>query len=1357
MFFLGQSGNPCKGRRRLDHNAAGKPPGPRILNAAMATSTPADLSIGVLRQRLDAVTRDDQRRLRRQLDRARTTRDPDKRVAAIARVAGAIDRAEVRLVRRQQAVPTIAYPEALPVSQRRDEIAAAIRDHQVVIVAGETGSGKTTQLPKICLELGRGVHGMIGHTQPRRLAARTVADRIAEELHTELGAAVGFAVRFNDQVSDTTLVKLMTDGILLTDIHRDRSLSAYDTLIIDEAHERSLNLDFILGYLKQLLPRRPDLKVIVTSATIDPERFSAHFDGAPIIEVSGRTVPVEYRYRPLADPEAGRGDGPGDPRGERRSDRPDRFGRDQLQGICDAVEELRAEPPGDVLVFLAGERDIRDAADALRELQLRDTEILPLYARLSHAEQHRVFAPHPGRRIVLATNVAETSLTVPGIRYVVDPGTARISRYSHRLKVQRLPIERVSQASANQRAGRCGRVAPGVCIRLYDEEDFASRPAFTEPEILRTNLASVILQMTWLGLGDIAAFPFVEPPDRRAIADGVRLLDELGALEPARAGDDEHRLSPIGRRLARLPVDPRFGRMVLEADANGCLHEVLIIASALSIEDPRERPSEKAAAADQHHARFAHPDSDFLSYLELWAYTRERQRALSSNQFRKLCRTEFLNYLRLREWQDVYAQLRQVANELGMRQSNNPGTPDAIHQALLSGLLSHIGNRDRDTRDFRGARNAKFAIFPGSTLAKKPPPWVMAAELVETSRLWARTAAKIQPEWAEALAPHLVKHAYSEPHWSSKRGAAMAYESVTLYGLPIVTRRLVGYSTIDPEHARDLFIRHGLVEGDWRTPHAFVQHNRDLLAEAEALGQRFRRRDLLIDDDSLFARYDERIDPEVVSGRHFDTWWKQARRRDPDLLTFSLDQFLDDEADALDPTDFPDQWYQGSLTLPITYAFDTYETDDEAEGATVHIPIAVLNQVRSQGFDWQVPGLRRERVIALMRSLPKPLRRNLVPVPEHADRVLAETETTAGSEPLLDVLSRTLSRLGGDRITRDSWAPDRVPAHLSITFRVEDEAGEVLGEGQDLEALQQRLAPDVRATVSAATRGLERGGLREWSFGALDHRVRQAVGDRILIGFPALVDEGETVAVRVLDSEAEQHEAMWAGTRRLLRLTVPLPARATRRQLLDGAGLALVANPYPSSGALVEDCLVTALDAIMARHDAPVWDAVAFDRLRDATRAEIEPVAHEIAEVVLQIFVATAAIDRALREAPGPARLPAMQDIAGQRDALVFPGFVAAAGLDHLGDVVRYLHAIEHRLATLPDAIGRDRERMLQVHEVESAYATAVDLLAGGPADVELERIGWQIEELRVSLFAQHLGTPEPVSRKRILTAIRAV
>jgi len=1248
-------------------------------------------------------------------------------------------RTESSIARRRASVPTISYPPSLPVSQRRDEIADAIRDHQVVIIAGETGSGKTTQIPKICLELGRGVLGMIGHTQPRRLAARTVAERIADEVGCAVGEAVGYAVRFNDQVGDDTLVKLMTDGILLTDIHRDRSLSAYDTLIIDEAHERSLNIDFILGYVKQLLPKRPDLKVIVTSATIDPDRFSRHFDDAPIIEVSGRTYPVEYRYRPIDGIDAIDAGGIGD----------------QLQAVCDAVRELRGEPPGDILVFFSGEREIRDAADAIRRMKLPDTEVLPLYSRLSAAEQHRVFTSHPGRRIVLATNVAETSLTVPGIRYVIDPGTARISRYSHRLKVQRLPIEAISKASANQRAGRCGRVAPGICIRLYSEEDFTDRPEYTEPEILRTNLASVILQMTWLGLGNIAAFPFIEPPDRRAIADGVRLLQELGALETG-ADDDHHRLTPVGRKLARLPVDPRFGRMVLEAAQRGALREVLVIAAALSIEDPRERPSEKAAAADQFHARFADESSDFLSYLNLWQYTREQQRALTSNQFRKMCRNEFLNFLRVREWQDVHSQLRQIAGELGMRHGGQAAEPEAIHRALLAGLLSHVGMRDRETREFRGARNARFAIFPGSSLAKKPPQWVMAAELVETSRLWARTAARIQPEWAEELAPHLVKRSFSEPHWSSKRGAAMAYETVTLYGLPIVTRRLVGYASVDPEHARELFIQHALVEADWRTHHSFVQANRDVLREVDAMAHRFRRRDLRVDDDLLYAQYDERLPAKIVSARHFDSWWKKARRTRPDLLTFTPELFLGDAVEDLDADDFPEQWHQDDLALDVSYAFDpsgTLEGGEVPDGVSVHIPLPLLNQVRNVGFDWQVPGLREERTVALIRSLPKPLRRNLVPVPDTARAVLASVDP--GHEPLVDMLARELSNRGGDRIRRDSFDLAGVPDHLSITFVVIDDDDTVIGESKDLDELKHALAPRVRAAISEAGNDVEQHGLIDWTFGAIPRRVEAAAHGHTVLGYPALVDEDTTVAIRVFDSVADQHEHQWSGIRRLLRLTIPVPARAIKRRLVDGSTFALAANPYPSIGALVDDCIVVALDALMERHGAPVWDAVAFDALRVGVRADLERTAAEAAAIVDDILALTWRVDRLLAEPVGPPLIPAYDDMTGQRIALVGRGFVAAAGLDRLPSVRRYLEAMVVRLETVGDRPTRDRERMAQVHRAEQAYAKAIERAGdGGAVDVELERIGWMIEELRVSLFAPSLRAREAVSLKRILDAI---
>ncbi|HKN37945.1 MAG TPA: ATP-dependent RNA helicase HrpA, partial [Acidimicrobiia bacterium] len=800
--------------------------------------------------------RRDQDRLRGRLDRARGLEDRAARQALLDEIAAAVEAAERRMANRRAGVPTPRYPAALPVSERRDDIAAAIAAHPVVIVAGETGSGKSTQLPKICLEVGRGVRGMIGHTQPRRLAARAVAERVAEELGSEVGGVVGYAVRFTDRVSDHTLVKVMTDGILLNEIQRDRHLRAYDTIIVDEAHERSLNIDFILGYLKQLLPRRPDLKVIVTSATIDTERFSRHFGGAPIVEVSGRTYPVEVRYRALVDVDAP-ADGDGDGAAEER---------DQIQGITDAVAELVAGGPGDILVFLSGEREIRDTAEALAALALPDTELLPLYARLSAADQHRVFQPHPGRRIVLATNVAETSLTVPGILSVVDPGTARISRYSHRTKVQRLPIEPVSQASANQRAGRCGRVAPGVCIRLYSETDFRSRPEFTEPEIVRTNLASVILQMAALGLGDVARFPFVDAPDARSIKDGVALLEELGALDPTQK-DPKKRLTTLGRRLAQLPLDPRLGRMVLEAEANGCLDEVMVIAAALSIQDPRERPLDKQAAAAEAHARFADRESDFLSYLRLWGYLQERQDALSSNQFRKLCKAEFLNFLRIREWQDIHGQLRQVMRNVGGRRAAVRAAPGeaeesrrrtAIHGAILSGLLSHIGLKSGPRDEYQGARAARFAIAPGSVLFKSAAGWVMAAELVETTRLWARVVARVDPAWAERLGAHLVKRSYSEPHWDAKRGEAMAYERVTLYGLPVVTARKVSYNRVDPAAARDLFIRLALVEGDWRTPHPFWEENRRLVDEVRALATRVRRNDVLVDDEVLIDFYDQR-------------------------------------------------------------------------------------------------------------------------------------------------------------------------------------------------------------------------------------------------------------------------------------------------------------------------------------------------------------------------------------------------------------------------------------------------------------------------------------------------------------------
>jgi ATP-dependent helicase HrpA len=1305
--------------------------------------------------RLAALALRDQQRLRRRIEGARRVRGRDRLASIATEIAAEIDAAELRLAARLESVPAVRYPEQLPIAARKDDIAALIRDHQVVVVAGETGSGKTTQLPKICLELGRGVRGMIGHTQPRRIAARAVADRIAEELGVELGGAVGATVRFNDRTSEQTLIKLMTDGILLAEIQHDRSLSQYDTLIIDEAHERSLNIDFILGYLKQLLPRRPDLKVIITSATIDPQRFSRHFGDAPVIEVSGRTYPVEVRYRPLvelADDEDEPADG-------------EPVERDQPQAICEAVKELTAEGPGDILVFCSGEREIRDTAEALAKLPDADRrEVLPLYARLTAAEQHRVFQPHGKPRVVVATNVAETSLTVPGIRYVIDPGTARVSRYSHRTKVQRLPIEAVSQASANQRKGRCGREAPGICVRLYAEADFEARPEFTDPEILRTSLASVILQMASLGLGDVAAFPFVDPPDRRQIKDGVLLLHELGALEGPRQQVDSgaHKLTPLGRRLARLPIDPRLARMVLEADRNGCLREVMVIAAALSIQDPRERPSDKRQAADEKHRRFADESSDFLAFLNLWNYLREKQDELTSNQFRRLCRAEFLNYLRIREWQDVHSQLRQVARQLGLTPNDADADPSRIHMSLLSGLLSHIGLMDPDKREYLGARNARFAIFPGSGLFKKPPKAVMAAELVETSRLWARVAAAIQPEWVEPLAGHLVKRTYSEPHWEKTRAAVMASERVTLYGVPIVVGRSVNYGRIDPELCRELFLRHALVEGDWQTHHKFFHANRKLLAEVEELENRARRRDILVDDETLFDFYDQRVPEHVVSGRDFDAWWKQARVERPDLLTFTADMLVNERAGDVSGQDYPDFWRHGGPRVRLSYQF---EPGADADGVTAHLPLDLLNQISGDSFEWQVPGLRAELVTALIKALPKQLRRILVPAPDRAREVLARLTPYQGS--LSEALSRELRAMTGVVIPVEEWRVDAVPEHLRMTFRIIDEKGRTLAEGKDLDVLRQRLDGALREALSASAEGVERSGLTAWELGELPRTFERRRGRNVVRAFPALVDEGGSVAVKLLGDEERQRRAMWTGTRRLLLLQAPAPVKFVRGQLSNMAKLALANNPHGSVGALLDDCLGCAVDKLMADHGGPAWDEAGFAVLRDAVRADLADTTLEIVRHVERILTVAHRVELARRRVTSPALARSLADIDAQFRALVFAGFVTATGFPRLPDLVRYLRAIERRLEKLPDDPYRDEDRMAIVQELQAEYDHVLaELRRGGvvdPSDAPdaakggIREVRWMLEELRVSYFAQNLGTPTPISDKRVWRALDAL
>ncbi|HEY2578639.1 MAG TPA: ATP-dependent RNA helicase HrpA, partial [Streptosporangiaceae bacterium] len=1245
-------------------------------------------------------------------------------------------------------------------------------------VAGETGSGKTTQLPKICLELGRGITGQIGHTQPRRIAARTVADRIAAELGTQTGEVVGYKVRFADTSSDSTLVKVMTDGILLTELQRDRELLRYDTLIIDEAHERSLNVDFILGYLKQLLPRRPDLKVIITSATIDPERFANHF-GGPVTEVSGRTYPVEVRYRPLADP-----------------DDPEREPRDQVQGICDAIGELSAEGPGDILVFLSGEREIRDTADALTDSG-SSLEILPLYARLSAAEQYKAFQAHRGRRVVLATNIAETSLTVPGIKYVIDPGTARISRYSNRTKVQRLPIEPISQASANQRKGRCGRTSDGVCIRLYSEADFTSRPEFTDPEILRTSLASVILQMAALGLGEVADLPFIDPPDARNVADGVRLLEELNALQ---AGQARPKLTDVGRKLARLPVDPRLGRMILEADRNGCVDQVLIITAALAIQDPRERPADERDAADALHKRFAEPGSDFLAFLVLWDYLRDRQRELSGSAFRRLCRREYLHYLRVREWQDVHGQLRQAAQDLGIAtgpkrakgggtqaavtgqpaQGGQPrrgkarkakaagGQPggddqerripadvaDLVHMSLLAGLLSHIGMQDqarkqqasqgsparrRGPAEFTGARGARFALFPDSSLARKPPQWVVAAELVETSRLWARVAAAIEPEWAEPLAAHLVKRTYSEPHWDAKRGAAMASEKVTLYGLPLVAARQVSYGAIDPKAARKLFISHALVEGDWQTHHKFFHHNQALLEDAGDLERKARRRGIVADETAVFDFYDQRIPASVTSARHFDTWWKQARAEDPAQLTLTPGDLRGPAAEEVRPADYPDAWGD----LPLSYEFTPGEPDD---GVTADIPLTELYQVKGDELGWQVPGRREELITELIRSLPKHLRTTFVPVPDTARAAAAHLGPVHGN--LLDALSAELARETGTRIPRDAWNPSRLPAHLRMTFRVVD-GDRVLASGKDLEALRRQLRPRLETALGNAASTITRTGLRDWTIGELPKVFRHGQ----VQAYPALADAGGSADVRLFATEAEARLSMWQGTRRLILLQVPSGVRSIAGRLPAATKLAMSSHPYASIGALLDACAECATDHVIVQAGGPARTAGGFAHLAEAARDNLALDTSHVVDAVAQVL--TAAHEAQVRLAQTTTQSAARTDMRTQFAALIYPGFITATGLPRLPDLVRYLKAITRRLDKMPESLTRDAERMATVHRVTDAYH---EFLANLPDPAHLtsaqSAIRWMIEELRVSLFAQTLGTPTPISEKRVQAAL---
>ncbi|RCV87846.1 ATP-dependent RNA helicase HrpA [Billgrantia montanilacus] len=1319
-----------------------------------AATAPEHNELDRLYRALDAVMLRDRAGLGRRLDglgrRLKEGKPADRGVAEAGR---AVERSSALVAQRAAMPVTLAYPESLPVVERRDDILAALREHQVVVVAGETGSGKTTQLPKLCLELGLGRRGLVGHTQPRRLAARSVATRLAEEMAVPLGGQVGYQVRFTDETSDDTLIKLMTDGILLAETRHDPDLTRYEAIIIDEAHERSLNIDFLLGYLKRLLSRRRDLKVIITSATIDVERFAAHFslpgeDGeprpAPVVEVSGRTYPVEVRYRPLV------------------RDAEDEADRTLQEGILHAVEEIESverekrwfHGPRDILIFLPGEREIREAADTLRRADFKGTEILPLYARLSNAEQNRVFAPHAGRRIVLATNVAETSLTVPGIRYVIDPGLVRISRYSYKSKIQRLPVEPISQASADQRKGRCGRVAEGVCIRLYDEEDFLSRPGFTDPEIRRTNLASVILSMLSLKLGDIEDFPFVDPPDARFIKDGFRLLFELGAVDQA------NRLTPLGRKLSRLPIDPRLARMVLAGAEQGGLREVLVVVSALAVQDPRDRPADKREAADQAHRRWQDPDSDFVALLNLWHGFEAARDEFSGNRLRRWCKEHYLNYLRLREWHDTFRQLRQLLREMEIevppptrtthevedeqaRERAHRESAVQLHKALLPGLLSHLGLLT-ENREYLGARNRKFFIHPGSGLARKSPKWLMAFELVETSKLFARTVARIEPQWIEPLADHLVKRTHSDPHWEMKRAQVVANEQVTLFGLPIVSGRKVHYGPIAPGEARELFLRRALVEGEFRTRGDFFDHNRALVEEVEGLEDRVRKRDILVDEETLFAFYDARIPADIHNGKGFEHWRRQAERDDPDILKFDREALLAREAEEITQEQYPDELMLNGVRYPLSYRFEPGAPDD---GVTLTVPAAMLPQLPLARLEWLVPGLLRDKCIALLKSLPKSLRRQVVPIPDWVDAALEAM--VPDDIPLTEALGEFLRRKTGARVHPDDWRTEQVEPHLIMNLKVVDHEGKTLGEGRDARALERRFeaaAGEGARALAAEASAAE--AVTDLPVEALPpSRVTTQAGIRVE-AFPALVPDGEIFRVELFDHPGKAEQAHRTGVARLAMARLPEQVKAIER--LSGLHTcALLFAKVGSKRQLNEDVVEAVFTQVLATSPLPRSREELETRLSRCA-AGLLPHAETLVATLQASLEGHLAVTKALKGNLSLALALVYSDIKAQMQRLVHPGFVGEAG-EWLFEYPRYMEAALLRLEKAPRERMRDQMHMQMVQDLEARLAARRESQRrGGHEDPELVEFGWWIEELRVSLFAQQLGTRMPVSTKRL-------
>jgi ATP-dependent helicase HrpA len=1271
----------------------------------------------------------DRHTIKRQLDRSRSEHSKGKELStSLSRLSERIEKSIATRNNRAASVPVLEYPD-LPICEKRDEIAQLIEKNQVVIICGETGSGKTTQLPKICLSIGQGSAGFIGHTQPRRIAARTVADRIAEELGESVGQTVGYKIRFQDKTREQSLIKLMTDGILLAESHNDPYLNQYDTIIIDEAHERSLNIDFLLGYMRWLLPRRPDLKLIITSATIDPQRFSRHFDNAPVIEVSGRTYPVDIRYRPIEQIEED-----------------DETTADLQQAILDAVDELHRDMPGDILIFLSGEHEIRETTETLRKHNPIKCEILPLYAKLSVSEQERVFKPKGQRRIVLATNVAETSLTVPGIRSVIDSGHARISRYSHRSKIQRLPIERVSQASANQRAGRCGRVAEGICIRLYSEEDYLARSEFTDPEILRTHLSSVILQMSSLKLGDIEDFPFVESPDIKMIRDGKNSLHEVNAL------DKSGKLTDTGRRLAKLPTDPKLARMLLEADKQHCLTEVAIIVSALSIQDPREKPADKMQQADTKHTAFRVDDSDFLTLLNIWKVYEEQKKHLSNNKIRKYCRDNFLSYMRMREWHDIHSQIMQVIKgELKLKPNQVPASYEEIHRALLTGLLSNIGFK-HEQYEYLGARNLKFFIFPGSGQHKVRPKWLMAAEQVETSKVYARNVAKIEPEWIEQAGQHLLKRSHFEPHWEKRAGRSAIYERTLLYGLTLQAKRKVPYERIDPVAARVIFIRSALVDQEYHTHAPFFKANRKLLEEVGYIQHKGRRVDLVEDEEWLYQFYEQKLPVEVVNGITLDKWRKQAEKENPQVLFLTKEDLTREQDHQVSERDYPDSMKVGNLTIALQYRF---EPGHEEDGVTALIPVQQLNQISQKAFEWLVPGLLQEKLVALLKSLPKQLRKHFVPVPQTVERCLEIEPDAVGS--LYEWLGTRLRKLTGEAIPNNAWNTEELIDHLRMNFRVIDENGKLLDFGRNLQSLQEKYA--VKAEDSFDQLVAEEMGFTDcvqWVFDDLPETYQFMQKGQSFVGFPAIIDEGNSVGVRIIETQKKAEVLHRAGLVRLFLLQLKKESKYLLKNLPHAPDVELTYQrltqhpilPTTDSSSYRDDLLHLMMAHVFTEGQM-IRRQQEFEQSLSQHKNQLLTFANESGVKIIAILKQYAVLKKQLQKLPQQDE--AVLDVTTQLNYLVYQGFFKTVPYESLKSYPRYLKAIEYRIEKMFQEPSKDQQKMQEARRFQKWFWDhQVNLSKNEQVLPEQSSFRWMLEEFRVSLFAQQLKTPYPVSAKRL-------